>query len=123
MTCPHPFAKPVWDFKRDAAELKLLQVIENALDWPRAVFVGVLPARPGRPRDKAKIEVDVQVVERWIRARLHQPRLFHLNELNGAIAELLTDVNQRSFKKLPGCHRSAFEKLDAVTTATAILRG
>jgi len=75
--------------------------------------VAVLPARPGRPQDKAKVEVGVQVVERWILARLRNRRFFTLAELNGAIASLLADLNQRPFKKLPGCRRSAFEALDA----------
>ena len=73
----------------------------------------VLPARPGRPQDKAKVEVGVQVVERWILARLRNRRFFTLAELNGAIASLLSDLNQRPFKKLPGCRRSAFDALDA----------
>jgi len=75
--------------------------------------VAVLPARPGRPQDKAKVEVGVQVVERWILARLRNRRFFTLAELNAAIASLLADLNQRRFKKLPGCRRSAFDALDA----------
>ena len=75
--------------------------------------VAVLPARPGRPQDKAKVEVGVQVVERWILARLRHQRFFTLVELNRAIARLLADLNQRPFKRLPGCRRSAFEALDA----------
>lgn len=75
--------------------------------------VAVLPARPGRPQDKAKVEVGVQVVERWILARLRHQRFFSLVELNRAIAALLDDLNQRPFKKLPGCRRSAFQALDA----------
>jgi len=75
--------------------------------------VAVLPARPGRPQDKAKVEVGVQVVERWILAALRHRRFFSLVELNQAIAALLVDLNQRPFKRLPGCRRSAFEALDA----------
>ena len=75
--------------------------------------VAVLPARPGRPQDKAKVEVGVQVVERWILAALRQRRFFTLAELNQAIAGLLAELNQRPFKKLPGCRASAFEALDA----------
>ncbi len=75
--------------------------------------VAVLPARPGRPQDKAKVEVGVQIVERWILAALRHRRFFALVELNKAIAALLTELNQRPFKKLPGCRRSAFEALDA----------
>ena len=74
--------------------------------------VAVLPARPGRPRDKPKVEVGVQVVERWILARLRNRRFFSLAELNAAIAELLAELNHRPFKKLPGCRHSTFLALD-----------
>jgi hypothetical protein len=59
------------------------------------------------------VENAVLVVERWILARLRNRRFFSLAELNAAIGELLVDLNQRPFKKLPGCRRSAFEALDA----------
>lgn len=75
--------------------------------------VAVLPARPGRPQDKAKVEVGVQVVERWILARMRHRRFFSLVELNRAIAQLLADLNQRPFKNLPGCRAAAFAALDA----------
>lgn len=74
--------------------------------------VGVLPARPAHPRDKPKVEGGVLVVERWILARLRNRSFFSLAELNRAIAALLTDLNARPFKKLPGCRRQAFEALD-----------
>jgi transposase len=74
--------------------------------------VAVLPARPGHPRDKPKVEAAVLVVERWILARLRNRRFFSIAELNAAIATLLVDLNARAFKKLPGCRRSAFESLD-----------
>jgi transposase len=74
--------------------------------------VAVLPARPAHPRDKPKVEVGVLVVERWILARLRNRRFFSLRELNCAIAELLTDLNARAFKKLPGSRASAFQTLD-----------
>jgi transposase len=73
----------------------------------------VLPARPGHPRDKPKVEGGVLVVERWILARLRNRRFMSLAALNAAIGELLVDLNARAFKKLPGCRRSAFESLDA----------
>lgn len=72
----------------------------------------VLPARPYHPQDKAKVEVGVQVVQRWILARLRNRRFFSLTELNVAIADLVEDLNQRPFKKLPGCRRDAFASLD-----------
>ena len=79
----------------------------------------LLAARPAHPRDKPKVEDAVLVVERWILARLRNRRFFSLGELNRAIAELLVDLNQRPFKKLPGCRRSAFEMLDAPGAAAA----
>lgn len=73
----------------------------------------LLAARPAHPRDKPKVENAVLVVERWILARLRNRKFFNLMELNHAVALLLNDLNQRAFKKLPGCRRSAFEQLDA----------
>ena len=73
----------------------------------------ILPARPRKPQDKVKVEVGVQVVERWILARLRQRQFFTVSELDAAVAELLPALNNRPFKKLPGCRREAFETLDA----------
>jgi transposase len=72
----------------------------------------VLPARPRRPKDKAKAEGGVLLVQRWVLARLRNQRFFSLDELNRAIAALMTDLNSRAFKKLPGCRQSAFTELD-----------
>jgi transposase len=72
----------------------------------------IVPARPYKPKDKAKVEVAVQIVERWILARLRHLSFFTLAALNQAIGELLEDLNQRPFKKLPGSRRSQFEQLD-----------
>jgi transposase len=71
-----------------------------------------LPARPYKPKDKAKAEVGVQVVTRWILARLRNQQFFSLFELNLAIRRLLEELNNREFKRLPGTRRSQFEKLD-----------
>ena len=73
----------------------------------------VLAARPAHPRDKPKVEAAVLLVQRWILARLRNRCFFNLAELNRAIGELLIDLNNRPFKKLPGCRRSAFESIDA----------
>jgi len=72
----------------------------------------VIPARVRKPQDKAKVEVAVQIVERWILARLRNHTFFSLAEANAAISELLIDLNNRPFKKLPGSRREAFELLD-----------
>jgi transposase len=74
--------------------------------------VAVVPARVRRPRDKAKAESGVQVVERLILAALRHRTFFSLPELNAAIAGLLERLNCRPFKKLPGCRRMAFEQID-----------
>ena len=54
----------------------------------------------------------VQIVERWIIARLRHHTFFTLAALNQAIRDLLEDLNQRPFKKHPGTRRSQFEQLD-----------
>lgn len=72
----------------------------------------ILPARPRRPKDKAKVEAGVLLVERWVLARLRHQRFFSLGELNRAISELMSALNDRPFKKLPGSRRSAFAELD-----------
>ena len=74
--------------------------------------VAIVPARARKPRDKAKVEVGVQVVERWILAALRHRQFFSREELNTAIGALLVRLNQRPFKKLPGSRQSAFETLD-----------
>jgi transposase len=72
----------------------------------------IVPARPYKPKDKAKAEVGVQIVERWIMARLRHQTFFTLASLNQAIRFLLEDLNQRPFKKLPGTRLSQFKQLD-----------
>jgi transposase len=72
----------------------------------------IVPARPRKPRDKAKVEVAVQVVERWILARLRNRRFFSLAELNQAMAELLEDLNGRVTRHLGASRRQLFEDLD-----------
>jgi transposase len=72
----------------------------------------VVPARPRKPRDKAKVEGAVLLAQRWILACLRNRRFFSLDELNAAIRELLEKLNTRPFQKLEGCRRSAFEKFD-----------
>jgi len=72
----------------------------------------ILPTRVRRPRDKAKGETAVLVVERWIVAALRHRTFFSLAELNAAIGELLEHLNSRRFRKLPGSRRTLFETLD-----------
>lgn len=74
--------------------------------------VAVIPTRAARPKDKAKVEVGVQVVQRWILACLRHQTFFTLVEANAAIEALLERLNNRRFRKLPGTRRSQFESLD-----------
>jgi transposase len=74
--------------------------------------VGVVPARPYRARDKAKVEVGVQVAERWIIAALRHQKFFRLADLNHAIRELLERLNQRPFKKREGSRASVFAAVE-----------
>lgn len=73
----------------------------------------ILPARVRHPRDKAKVENGVLLVERWILAKLRQQTFFSLAELNSAIRALLEGLNNKPFKKLPGCRKALFQTLDA----------
>jgi transposase len=74
--------------------------------------VGVLPARPYKPKDKAKAEVGVQLVERWILAKLRHYSFFSLAEVNACIKGLLNELNERPFKQIPGSRLSLFEQME-----------
>lgn len=72
----------------------------------------VIPARSYKPKDKAKVEVGVQIVERQILARLRNQTFHSLGELNKTIKELLLQLNEKPFQKLPGTRRGRFVELD-----------
>jgi transposase len=74
--------------------------------------VAIIPARVRKPKDKAKAEVGVQIVQRFILAGLRKRTFFNLAEANAAIRERLLLLNNRSFKKLSGTRQSRFEELD-----------
>ena len=74
--------------------------------------VTVLPTRAYKPRDKAKVETGVQVVERWILARFRDQTFFSIEELNSAIHEGLKLLNNKPFQKLEGTRLSLFKTLD-----------
>ena len=69
----------------------------------------ILPARSRRPRDKAKVEGSVLIVQRWVLLCLRHRTFFSLAELNQAIAERVEALNRRPFKKMEGCRRDRFE--------------
>ncbi len=81
-------------------------------DFDEHSGLAILPARVRKPRDKAKVEGGVLIVERWILARLRNRTFFSLGELNSALAELLVSLNTRPFKKLAGSRHTRFLELD-----------
>jgi transposase len=74
--------------------------------------VAIIPARPYKPRDKAKVEVGVQICERWIIMRLRKERFTSLSTLNERIDELVEVINNRPFKKMEGSRASVFLEID-----------
>jgi transposase len=81
-------------------------------DWAEYYGTVIIPARVRRPRDKAKVEAGVLIVERWILAALRHGTFFSLGELNGAIRELLNKLNRKKFKKLDTTRARLFEEVD-----------
>lgn len=83
-------------------------------EMARHYGTSVFPARPRKPKDKAKVEVAVQVVQRWILARMRNEVFSSLQNLNARIAELLEDLNARPMRHYGGkSRRELFELLDA----------
>lgn len=74
--------------------------------------VAILPARVRKPRDKAKVEGAVLIVERSILAKLRDRQFFSLAALNAAIRALVDEVNDRAFQKLPSSRRTLFLEVE-----------
>ncbi len=68
-------------------------------EWAAHYATAILPARPAKPRDNAKVEVAVQVAQRWILARLRHETFFALADLNARIQALLPALNARLIKR------------------------
>ena len=81
-------------------------------EMARHYRVAVIPARVRRPRDKAKVEVGVQVVERWIMAALRNRTFFSIGELNAAMKQLLKELNERPLKEIGLSRRQLFESIE-----------
>jgi transposase len=81
-------------------------------DLARHYGTAIVPARPYKPRDKAKVEVGVQIVGRWILARLRNRRFFSLAALNEAIRALLDDLNDRPLRGWGRSRRQLFEEIE-----------
>jgi transposase len=88
------------------------QVHRTYADMARHYKTAILPARPRKPRDKAKVEVGVQVATRWIVAKLRNRTFFSLSELNAAIRECVTQINDRVTRHLGASRRALFEQIE-----------
>ncbi|HEX7324717.1 MAG TPA: IS21 family transposase, partial [Rhodanobacteraceae bacterium] len=78
-------------------------------DFAEHYRVAVLPARVRKPRDKAKVEGGVLIVERALLARLRDLTFFSLAELNQALRALLAELNAKPFQQRDGSRLSVFE--------------
>ena len=81
-------------------------------DFAAHYGIGVLAARPRRPRDKAKVESGVQLTQRWILAKLRNHRFTSLAELNAAIRPLVDALNHRVMRKLKTSRAALFESVE-----------
>ena len=84
----------------------------SIVDMAEHYGCAVLPARPRKPRDKAKVENGVLVAQRWILAVLRHRTFYSLAELNAAISECLERLNNRPMRKLNKSRRELFEAID-----------
>jgi len=82
------------------------------MDLARHYGTTVIPARPGKPKGKAKVESSVLIAERWILAALRNHRFFSLAELNKAIGEKLVLFNQRPLQRMKASRHHLFETVD-----------
>jgi hypothetical protein len=82
------------------------QITRSYADFGQHYGTAIVPARPRKPRDKSKVEVAVQVAQRWIfLARLRNEIFFTLQSLNARIRELLDELNLKPMKRLAGKSR------------------
>lgn len=81
-------------------------------EWAEYYGAVILPARASKPRDKAKVEGAVLIMERWILARLRDRKFFSLASLNKAIADLLKELNDRPMQQYEQSRRSLFEEIE-----------
>jgi transposase len=89
------------------------QINRSYADMAVHYGTAILPARPRRPRDKAKVEQAVLMVERWLLGRLRHRTFHSLAEVNAAIAELMTRLNEeRPIRRLGVTRRKLLEEID-----------
>jgi len=88
------------------------EINSSYVQWAHHYGTAIIPARPRKPKDKAKAESGVQIVERSVLAPIRNERFFSLGQLNGRVKQIMVEVNSKPFQKLPGCRREQFEKVD-----------
>ncbi len=81
-------------------------------EMARHYRTAIIPARPRKPRDKAKVEGAVLITQRQIVAALRNHQFFSFAQLNETILEKLDELNRRPFQKLEGSRRTLWEQLD-----------
>jgi transposase len=91
-------------------------------DFAQHYAIAILPARVRKPRDKAKVETAVQIVERALMPILLAQQFFSLGDLNAAIEVLIAELNARAFQKLPGTRCSWFAEERGMLRALPISR-
>ncbi len=88
------------------------EVNSSYLQWADHYGAAIIPARPYKPKDKAKAESGVQIVERSVLAPVRNEMFRSLEQLNARVKQIMVEVNSKPFQKLPGCRREQFEKVD-----------
>jgi len=93
----------------DWYEPKLNETYQDMANHYGAV---IIPARPHKPKDKAKVELSVKLVQRWILAKLRNRQFFSIHELNQVIRPLVDELNNRQIKLLGKSRQQLYETLD-----------
>ena len=94
------------------ADLYEPQINDSFQDMADHYGACVLPARPKKYKDKAKVELSVKLVQRWILARLRHQQFFSLAELNQAIFALLKNLNTRIIRRYGKSRYELYCELD-----------
>jgi len=73
----------------------------------------VIPARAAKPKDKAKAEQGVQLVQRWILANIRNYTFTSIEEINLSIAPLLEKLNNKIMQKYEKSRKELFLEIEA----------
>lgn len=90
----------------------VVKLNESYADMARHYGVAIEPARPYKPQDKAKVELGVKAIQRWILMKLRYHTFFSVDELNQQINLLLDGYNNKTIRRLGKSRTELFEQLD-----------